>query len=171
MGRRVINRYFLVLYGFFFLVFIAIGCVKEEDLFVKRNFMVEPEEGLAPLYATKRIENLSENANYIIVLKDEIDWSDIDFESDKIEQFISSQRNKTFKYALKGFTIKLTSKDLKKVRKDPNVKYFEPIKTLACDMNDTSSQISPVRELTFALSPTSNNNFCANLGSSDTTKI
>jgi subtilisin family serine protease len=125
MGRRVTNRYFLVLYGFSFLVFIAIGCVKEEDIFVKMNFMVEHEEGLAPLYATKRIENLSENANYIIVLKDEIDWSDIDFESDKIEQFISSQRSKTFKFALKGFTIKLTSKDLKKVRKDPNVKYVE----------------------------------------------
>jgi subtilisin family serine protease len=125
MGRRVTNRYFLVLYGFSFLVFIAIGCVKEEDIFVKRNFMVEGEEGLAPLYSTKRIDHISENNVYIIVLKDEIDWSDIDFESDKIEQFISSQRNKTFKYALKGFTIKLSSKDLKKVRKDPSVKYVE----------------------------------------------
>ncbi|MFM1964194.1 MAG: hypothetical protein RLZZ172_3039, partial [Bacteroidota bacterium] len=125
MGIKNINRYLIVLYVLISFVFITGGCVKEEDIFVKKNLMVKDEEGLAPLYATKRIENLSENANYIIVLKDEIDWSDIDFESDKIEQFLSSQRNKTFKHALKGFTIKLSSKDLKKVRKDPSVKYVE----------------------------------------------
>ena len=87
--------------------------------------MLEPEEGLAPFYSTKSIDHISENNNYIIVLKDEIDWSDIDFESDKLEKLISSHRSKTFKFALKGFTIKLTSKDLKEVRKDPNVKYVE----------------------------------------------
>jgi subtilisin family serine protease len=107
------------------IIFLSLSCVKETDIFFKRNFKLEESEGLAPLFSNRSIESLPENSNYIIVLKDNIDLSDIDFECDKIEKFISSHRKKTFKHALKGFSIQLTSKDLKKVRKDPSVKYVE----------------------------------------------
>lgn len=101
------------------------SCVKENDIFLKKSFFWDEDQNLAPLFSNKRIDNLPENANYIVVLKDEIDWSDIDFECSKIEKVISSHRKKIFRYALKGFSIQLTSKELKKVRKDPNVKYVE----------------------------------------------
>ena len=38
---------------------------------------------------------------------------------------MSSQKDRTFKSALKGFTNELSRKDLEKVRKNPNVKYVE----------------------------------------------
>jgi hypothetical protein len=61
----------------------------------------------------------------VVVLKDNIDWKDLDFESDKVTEFLSSKKDKIFRYAVKGFTIQLTDKDLEKVRRDPNVKYVE----------------------------------------------
>jgi subtilisin family serine protease len=124
---KIIEKFKLVRV-FFLLCFIVIyisSCVKETDILFKRNFKLDEGEGLAPLFANRSIESLPDNSNYIIVLKDQINWSDIDFECDKIEKFIASHRSKTFRHALKGFSIQLTSKDLKKVRKDPSVKYVE----------------------------------------------
>ena len=126
MGRNLNQRLRKMIYGILSLVVLIGGCAKEQDLFVKKKFTLEEgEEGLAPLYSSNKSGIVPLSAHYIVVLKDNIDWDDVDFESDKIAKFLSSNKDLVFKHAVKGFTIQLTPKDLKKVRRDPNVKYIE----------------------------------------------
>ncbi len=82
-------------------------------------------DGLAPLYGSNAIARETSKANYIVVLKDEIDWETIEFETEKLEKYLSSKRKKIFKHAVKGFSIQLNADDLLQIRKDPHVKYVE----------------------------------------------
>ena len=125
MARNRIKIGLKLAFGYCCIILFLSSCVKETDIYFKRNFKLNETDGLAPFFSNRSIESLPDNANYIIVLKDEVNWSDIDFECDKIEKFIDSHRNKTFRHALKGFSIQLTSKGLNKIRKDPSVKYVE----------------------------------------------
>jgi subtilisin family serine protease len=126
MGRKFTIGFRTVVFGVLSIVVLLGGCTKEQESFVKKKFTLEAgEDGLAPLYSRNKNGIAPVSAYYVVVLKDNIDWKDLDFESDKITKFLSSQKDKIFRYAVKGFTIQLTDKDLKKVRRDPNVKYVE----------------------------------------------
>jgi len=126
MGRKFITGFRTVVFGVLSIVVLLGGCTKEQESFVKKKFTLEAgEDGLAPLYSRNKNGIVPVSAYYVVVLKDNIDWKDLDFESDKITKFLSSQKDRLFQYAIKGFTIQLTDKDLKKVRRDPHVKYVE----------------------------------------------
>lgn len=126
MGRKLTIRVRTVMFGILSVVMLLGGCKKEQESFVKKNFTLEEgEDGLAPLFSSNRTGMAPLSAYYVVVLKDNVDWKDLDFESDKITKLLSSQKDKTFRYALKGFTIQLTAEDLDNVRKEPNVKYVE----------------------------------------------
>lgn len=124
MGRLFKSRFYTI--ALLLIVTLFSACSKEAETFVKKKFSLEDsEDGLAPLYSRSKLGFVPVSAYYLVVLKDNIDPSEVEFKSDAITEFLSSQKDRTFKNALKGFTIQLTSKDLEKVRKDPNVKYVE----------------------------------------------
>lgn len=123
MGRILDNRFYIT--TLLLLVTIFSACSKDAETFVKKKFSVNEEDGLAPLYSRNKLGVIPVSAYYLVVLNDNIDPNEVDFKSDAITEFLSSQKDRTFKNALKGFTIQLSSKDLEKVRKDPNVKYVE----------------------------------------------
>ncbi|MEN9885029.1 MAG: hypothetical protein RLZZ420_2246 [Bacteroidota bacterium] len=126
MGRKFTIGIRTVMFGILSVMLLIGGCTKEQETFVKKKFnLAEGEDGLAPLYSINKRGLIPVSAYYLVVLKDNIDAKEVEFKSDAITEFLASQRDKTFKYAVKGFTIQLTSKDLEKVRKDPNVKYVE----------------------------------------------
>ncbi|MEY2836106.1 MAG: hypothetical protein RLZZ557_1768 [Bacteroidota bacterium] len=126
MGRNLKSTLSLAFLAMLTVVFMVGGCTKEQETFVKKKFSLEADdENLAPLYSSNKSGLVPQSAYYVVVLEDNVKMDDVEFESDKITEFLSSQKDKTFKYALKGFTIQLTAKDLKKVRKDPLVKYVE----------------------------------------------
>jgi len=126
MGRKFTIGVRTVMFGVLSFVMLLGGCTKEQETFVKKKFNLEEgEDGLAPLYSINKRGNIPVSAYYLVVLKDNIDAEEVEFKSDAITEFLASQKDKTFKYAVKGFTIQLSSKDLVRVRKDPNVKYVE----------------------------------------------
>lgn len=124
MGRLSNSSFYTI--ALLLLVTLFSACTKEAETFVKKKFSLEEgEEGLAPLYSRNKWGVIPVSAYYLVVLNDNIDPNEVDFKSDAITEFLSSQKDRVFKNALKGFTIQLTSQDLEKVRKDPNVKYVE----------------------------------------------
>ena len=126
MGRKFSIGVRTAMFGILSVVLLIGGCTKEQETFVKKKFNLEEgEDGLAPLYSINKSGVIPVSAYYLVVLKDNIGAEEVEFKSDAITEFLASQKDKTFKYAVKGFTIQLTSKDLEKVRKDPNVKYVE----------------------------------------------
>ena len=126
MGRKFTIGVRTLMFGILSVMLLIGGCTKEQETFVKKKFnLAEGEDGLAPLYSINKRGLIPVSAYYLVVLKDNIDATEVEFKSDAITEFLASQKDKTFKYAVKGFTIQLTSKDLEKVRKDPNVKYVE----------------------------------------------
>ena len=126
MGRKFTIGVRTAMFGILSVVLLIGGCTKEQETFVKKKFNLEEgEDGLAPLYSINKSGIIPVSAYYLVVLKDNIGAEEVEFKSDAITEFLASQKDKTFKYAVKGFTIQLTSKDLEKVRKDPNVKYVE----------------------------------------------
>jgi subtilisin family serine protease len=124
MGRLLDSRFYTI--ALLLLVTLFSACSKEAETFVKKKFFLqETDDGLAPLYISNKRGLTPISANYLVVLKDNINPDEVDFKADIITEFLSSQKDKVFKNALKAFTIRLSSKDLQKVRKDPNVKYVE----------------------------------------------
>ena len=126
MGRKFTIGVRTVMFGILSAVLLIGGCTKEQETYIKKSFTLhEGEDGLAPFYSINKRGNIPVSAYYLVVLKDNVDPEEVDFKSDAITEFLASQRDRTFKYAVKGFSIQLTRKDLEKVRKDPNVKYVE----------------------------------------------
>jgi hypothetical protein len=112
MGRKFTIGVRTVMFGILSFMMLLGGCTKEQETFVKKKFNLEEgEDGLAPLYNRNKSGIAPVSAYYVVVLKDNIDWKDLDFESDKITKFLSSQKDRLFQYAIKGFTIQLTEKD------------------------------------------------------------
>ena len=123
MGRVSHSCFYTI--ALLLLVTLFSGCSKDAENLVKKKFSINQEDGVAPLYSINKLGVIPVSAYYLVVLNDNIDPNEVDFKSDAITEFLSSQKDRTFKNALKGFTIQLSSKDLEKVRKDPNVKYVE----------------------------------------------
>lgn len=126
MGRNLKSTLHLAFLAMLLVVFMVGGCTKEQESFVKKKFSLEADdENLAPLYSSNKSGLVPVSAYYLVVLNDDIDPDDVDFKSDAMTEFFTAQKDRIFKYAVKGFTIQLSSKELMRVRKDRNVKYVE----------------------------------------------
>ena len=62
---------------------------------------------------------------YIVVLNDDVTEAEVDGESDRICKQRNAKKNRSFKHAVKGFTVNLSAVEIEEVRKDPRVKYIE----------------------------------------------
>ncbi len=126
MGRNLKSTLRLAFLAMLSVVFMVGGCTKEQESFVKKKFSLEADDdNLAPLYSSNKSGLIPVSAYYLVVLNDDIDPDDVDFKSDAMTEFFTAQKDRIFKYAVKGFTIQLSSRELERVRKDRNVKYVE----------------------------------------------
>ena len=103
---------------------ILAGCSKDAALSTKQDFRLNEEIHLAPMMAKQPGGKYIDGA-YIVVLNDDVKESEVDGESDRICNQRKSKKNKSFKHALKGFTVNLSAVEIEEVRKDPRVKYIE----------------------------------------------
>jgi subtilisin family serine protease len=104
-------------------VFLA-GCSKDPAVSAKKDFRLNEEIHLAPMME-KQPGGKYIDDEYIVVLNDDVKDTDVDVESDRICDQRKSKKNRSFKYALKGFSVKLSAQEIEEVRKDPKVKYIE----------------------------------------------
>ena len=100
------------------------GCSKEPAVSTKQDFRLNEEIHLAPMME-KQPGGKYINDAYIVILNDDVDETEVDGESDRICKERNTKRNKSFKHALKGFTVTLSALEIEEVRKDPRVKYIE----------------------------------------------
>lgn len=103
---------------------ILAGCSKDAALSNKQDFRLNEEIHLAPMMA-KQPGGKYIDAAYIVVLNDDVKESEVDGESDRICKQRNAKKNRSFKFALKGFTVNLSATEIEEVRKDPRVKYIE----------------------------------------------
>lgn len=104
--------------------FILAGCSKDAALSNKQDFRLNEEIGLAPMMAKQPGGKYIDGA-YIVVLNDDVNETEVDRESDRICKLRNAKKNRSFKYALKGFSVNLSAVEIEEVRKDPRVKYIE----------------------------------------------
>lgn len=100
------------------------GCSKDAALSTKQDFRLTDEIHLAPMMAKQPGGKYIDGA-YIVVLNDDVTEAEVDGESDRICNQRKSKKNRSFKNALKGFTVNLSAVEIEEVRKDPRVKYIE----------------------------------------------
>ena len=103
---------------------ILAGCSKDAALSTKQDFRLNEEIHLAPMMAKQPGGKYIDGA-YIVVLNDDVKETEVDGESDRICKQRKSKKNRSFKYALKGFSVNLSAVEIEEVRKDPRVKYIE----------------------------------------------
>lgn len=104
-------------------VFLA-GCSKDPAVSAKKDFRLNEEIHLAPMMEKQPGGKYIDGA-YIVVLNDDVEEADVDGECDRICNQRKSKKNRSFKYALKGFSVNLTAQEIEEVRKDSKVKYIE----------------------------------------------
>lgn len=104
--------------------FILAGCSKDAALSNKQDFRLNEEIGLAPMMAKQPGGKYIDGA-YIVVLNDDVNETEVDRESDRICKLRNAKKNRSFKYALKGFSVNLSAVEIEEVRKDSRVKYIE----------------------------------------------
>ena len=100
------------------------GCSKDPALSTKQDFRLNEEIHLAPMMEKQPGGKYIDGA-YIVVLNDDVKETEVDGESDRICKQRKSKKNRSFKYALKGFSVNLSAVEIEEVRKDPRVKYIE----------------------------------------------
>ncbi len=100
------------------------GCSKEPAVSTKPDFRLSDEIRLAPLMEKQPGGKYIDGA-YIVVFNDDVKETEVDGESDRICKERKTKKNRSFKYALKGFTVNLSAVEIEEVRKDPRVKYIE----------------------------------------------
>ena len=100
------------------------GCSKDPAVSAKKDFRLNDEIHLAPMMEKQPGGKYIDGA-YIVVLNDDVEEAEVDGESDRICNQRKSKKNRSFKYALKGFSVNLTAQEIEEVRKDPRVKYIE----------------------------------------------
>lgn len=101
-----------------------VGCSKDPAVSAKKDFRLNDEIHLAPMMEKQPGGKYIDGA-YIVVLNDDVKETEVDGESDRICNQRKSKKNRSFKYALKGFSVNLTAEEIEEVRKDPRVKYIE----------------------------------------------
>lgn len=109
---------------FFTLALVLFSCAKQENLeLAKKNFMLT-EDQLAPVYKKNNVPADLQDS-YIVVFKDEVPESEIDGESERMCGKSQVKKELTYKYAIKGFSTRLTATAIEEFRRNPNVKYIE----------------------------------------------
>lgn len=103
---------------------ILAGCSKDAAISNKQDFRLNEEIGLAPMMAKQPGGKYIDGA-YIVVLNDDVNETEVDRESDRICKQRNAKKNRSFKYALKGFSVNLSAVEIEEVRKNPRVKYIE----------------------------------------------
>ncbi len=111
-------------YAFILASLILAGCSKDAALSTKQDFRLNEEMHLAPMMEKQPGGKYIDGA-YIVVLNDDVNEAEVDGESDRICNQRKSKKNRSFKNALKGFSVNLTAQEIEEVRKDPRVKYIE----------------------------------------------
>ena len=111
-------------YAFILASLILAGCSKDAALSTKQDFRLNEEMHLAPMMEKQPGGKYIDGA-YIVVLNDDVEEAEVDGESDRICNQRKSKKNRSFKNALKGFSVNLTAQEIEEVRKDPRVKYIE----------------------------------------------
>jgi subtilisin family serine protease len=104
-------------------VFLA-GCSKDPAVSAKKDFRLNEEIHLAPMMEKQPGGKYIDGA-YIVVLNDDVEEAEVDGECDRICNQRKSKKNRSFKYALKGFSVNLTAQEIEEVRKDSKVKFIE----------------------------------------------
>jgi subtilisin family serine protease len=114
------------------------GCSKDAALSTKQDFRLNEEIHLAPMMDKQPGSKYIDGA-YIVVFNDDVTEAEVDRESDRICKQRNAKKNKSFKYALKGFTVNLTAVEIEEVRKDPRVKYIEQDQVVTTVATQTSA--------------------------------
>lgn len=117
---------------------ILAGCSKDAALPNKQDFRLNEEIHLAPLLDKQPGGKYIDGA-YIVVLNDDVTEAEVDRESDRICKQRNAKKDRSFKYALKGFTVNLTAAEIEEVRKDPRVKYIEQDQVVTTVATQTSA--------------------------------
>ena len=111
-------------YAFILASLIIAGCSKDAAISTKQDFRLNEEIHLAPMMAKQPGGKYIDGA-YIVVLNDDVTEAEVDGESDRICKQRNAKKNRSFKHAVKGFTVNLSAVEIEEVRKDPRVKYIE----------------------------------------------
>ncbi len=120
----MILRTFKQFFKLLTLSILLFSCAKQEKLEVaKKNFLLG-EDQLAPVYKKNNVPADLQDS-YIVVFKDDVAESEIDGESEKMCGGGKAKKEKTFKYAVKGFSGRMSDVTIEEFRKNPKVKYIE----------------------------------------------
>lgn len=109
---------------FLSLSIVIFACAKQDNLEVaKKNFLLA-EDQLAPVYKKNNVPADLQDS-YIVVFKDDVAEDEIDSESERMCGGGKAQKERTFKYAVKGFSGRLSAATIEEFRRNPKVKYIE----------------------------------------------
>ena len=109
---------------FLSLSIVIFACAKQDNLEVaKKNFTLG-EDQLAPVYKKNNVPADLQDS-YIVVFKDDVAEDEIDGESERMCGGGKAQKERTFKYAVKGFSGRLSAATIEEFRRNPKVKYIE----------------------------------------------
>ncbi|MFN5375923.1 MAG: S8 family peptidase, partial [Chitinophagaceae bacterium] len=109
---------------FLSLSIVIFACAKQDNLEVaKKNFTLG-EDQLAPVYKKNNVPADLQDS-YIVVFKDDVAETEVDGESEKMCGGGKAQKERTFKYAVKGFSGRLSAATIEEFRRNPKVKYIE----------------------------------------------
>jgi subtilisin family serine protease len=107
-------------------VFVA-ACSKDKQETVeptsKKNLLLS-EDHLAPVFKKNDVPADLQDS-YIVVFNDDVPESEIDGESTRMCGSAKSSKEHTYKYAVKGFSTRLTATAIEEFRRNPKVKYIE----------------------------------------------
>jgi subtilisin family serine protease len=109
---------------FLSLALILFACAKEDSLQISKKNFTLGEDQLAPVYKKNNVPADLQDS-YIVVFKDEVDVAEIDGESERMCGGGKAQKERTFKYAVKGFSGRMSDVTIEEFRRNPNVKYIE----------------------------------------------
>ncbi len=107
-------------------VFVA-ACSKDNqettEPTAKKNLLLS-EDHLAPVFKKNDVPADLQDS-YIVVFNDDVPESEIDGESTRMCGSAKSSKEHTYKYAVKGFSTRLTATAIEEFRRNPKVKYIE----------------------------------------------
>lgn len=117
-------RSFKQFFKFLSLSILIFACAKQDNLEVaKKNFTLG-EDQLAPVYKKNNVPADLQDS-YIVVFKDDVAETEVDGESERMCGGGKAQKERTFKYAVKGFSGRLSAATIEEFRRNPKVKYIE----------------------------------------------
>jgi subtilisin family serine protease len=149
-GSRIFLRIFVLI-----LVVLA-SCTKEVNQPGKQQFLLDnlmQNDGLAPVYKSNNIPAGLEDS-YIVVFKDDVTVDEVELESERLCGTAKTTRERTYKYALKGFSTRLSALAIEEMRRNPKVKYIEQnqLATIGATQNGATWGIDRIDQHSLPLS-------------------